>query len=156
MQVNLPATDILGSTLDWFEKAVPEPTDKNFTTQLGVHVEEFGEMLDELTPTDKDSMVFLRNLNTCVKEVAKRLKEGTIHVTVMAVDRRQFLDSICDQIVTGTGVAHMSRLKILGAMNEVNRGNHSKFDENGNPIFDANLKVTKGPNYITPDLAPFV
>jgi len=29
----------------WFERAVPEPTDKNRAVQLGVHFEEVSEML---------------------------------------------------------------------------------------------------------------
>lgn len=148
--------DTLTNTLAWFEKAVPEPEDKNFTTQLGVHVEEFGEMLDELTMLDQDSLVLIRNLRTCVTEVADRLKAGTIKAMVHDADRRMFLDALCDQIVTATGVGHMAGMKMVGAMVEVNRSNHSKFDDNGQPIFDENRKVGKGPNYSKADLSPFI
>ncbi len=152
----MSAHNTLATTSDWFQKVVAEPQEKHFTTQLGVHVEEFGEMLDELSPTDSASLVLLRNLNTCTKEVARRLKDGSIHVMIADGDRKAFLDSLCDQIVTATGIGHMQRMDMVGAVNEVNRSNYSKFDTDGNPIFDANLKVTKGPNYSPPDLEPYI
>lgn len=43
-----------------------------------------------------------------------------------------------------------------GALKEVNLSNWSKFDENGNPIFNENGKIVKGENYFKPDLAKFV
>mgnify|MGYP003402510591 CR=1 FL=1 len=38
--------DTLGMTKHWFEKAVPNPQTKNFTTQLGAHFEEIAEMMN--------------------------------------------------------------------------------------------------------------
>jgi hypothetical protein len=153
MQRNI---DTLSDTLTFFQKAVPDPQDKNFTTQLGVHCEEFGEMLDELTPLDSDSLIFLRNLRVTVSVFSERLKNGSVRVKVEDEDRLLFLDALCDQIVTATGTGHMANMNMTGAMNEVNRSNLSKFDDAGEPIFDANLKVTKGPNYSKADLSPFI
>lgn len=49
----------------------------------------------------------------------------------------------------------MNGFDIVGALQEVNRSNWSKF-ENGEPIFDENGKIKKGPNYRPPDLSKFV
>lgn len=147
--------DTLGNTLFWFEKAVPQPGTKNFTTQLGVHFEEVAEMIVEITPESEEVGTALLEALTSVKHLGELLKRaGGAHVK--DENRKLFLDAICDQIVTGTGVAHMSGFELIGAMNEVNRGNFSKFDDDGNPIFDENMKVAKGPNYVKADLTPFV
>ncbi|MNL46424.1 hypothetical protein D3C87_1691330 [compost metagenome] len=66
------------------------------------------------------------------------------------------LDSICDQIVTGTGVAHTLDYDIVGAMTEVNRSNFSKFDDAGLPIYNEQGKVMKGPNYSPAELSAYL
>ena len=65
------------------------------------------------------------------------------------------LDSLADQLVTGVGVAHMLRMDIIGALNEVNLSNFSKFVD-GIPQFDANRKIIKGPDYFKPNLELFL
>jgi len=146
---------ILSETKGWFEKAIPNPNIKNFTTQLGVHCEEVAEMLEEISAQDSEASRLLSNAFFAMKQLSMHLKKNG-GVSVEEENRVPFLDSICDQLVTATGVAHMSSFDPLGALNEVNRSNFSKFDENGNPIFDENMKVTKGRNYTKPDLTPFV
>jgi hypothetical protein len=49
----------------------------------------------------------------------------------------------------------MLDMDVLGALEEVNRSNFSKF-ENGKAVFDENGKITKGKNYSKPNLKPFV
>jgi predicted HAD superfamily Cof-like phosphohydrolase len=146
---------ILSHTKDWFEKAVPNPNTKNFTTQLGVHFEEVAEMITEITPENDEVGSALLDALTSVKHLGELLKRAG-GAYVQEAHHKDFLDSICDQIVTATGVAHMSNFDILGAMNEVNRSNFSKFGDNGEPIFDANMKVTKGPNYEKANLNEFI
>ena len=128
----------------WFERAVPNPTDKSRAVQLGVHYEEVDEMLSAT-----GDFGFTLGL------LAHRYKRD-YETKLDAVDRTELLDSLCDQIVTAIGVAHMFGLDISGALSEVNASNFSKFDSNGQPVFDANGKVSKGPNYRKPDLTPFV
>ena len=68
-----------------------------------------------------------------------------------------FLDSIADQLVTATGCATVHGMDPVGALNEVNRSNFSKFDEQGEPIYHPEThKLMKGPNYSEPNLAPFI
>jgi predicted HAD superfamily Cof-like phosphohydrolase len=141
--------------LGFFQKAVPEPADKNFTTQLGCHFEEVHEHLLELIPTTPETLNLLNEAKRATHALAEHLKtQGGVEI---APGRRlEFLDALCDQLVTAIGVAHMSGMDIVGGFDETNRSNLSKFDANGDPIFDQNMKVSKGPNYTKSDLTPFV
>ncbi len=49
----------------------------------------------------------------------------------------------------------MFDMDIVGALQEVNRSNYSKF-VNGRAVFDENGKIKKGPDYSKPDLTKFV
>lgn len=129
----------------WHERARPNPTAENFNVQLGCHFEEVGEMLDEL---DFDST--WSALRQDIKDLATRLKKGREHATI--VNRKKFLDSIGDQVVTGVGVGHTANMNAVEATARINTSNWSKFDEQGMPIFDANGKITKGPKYKEPVL----
>lgn len=145
--------DILTKTLAWFEKAVRQPNSKNLHTQVGVHLEEVNEMLMEISTPVLQTQQYLDRAKTALHALSTHLKSSD-NVIIIA-DREKYLDALCDQIVTATGCAHMSRLNILGAMDEVNRSNFSKF-VNDEPIFNENMKVMKGPAYTEPDLAHFV
>lgn len=131
----------------WFKKAVPNPTDKNRAVQYGCHLEEITEMLDEVLQVNQDATDLLQDEANWFK--TKFDGNPTIR------DKEEFLDSLCDQIVTAVGVAYMNGFDIVGALQEVNSSNWSKF-ENGEPIFDENGKIKKGPNYRPPDLSKFV
>ena len=146
---------VISETKGWFDKAVPEPQAKNFTTQLGVHFEEVAEMITEIMPENEEIGQALLDALTANKHLGELLKRSG-GISVKDENRKLFLDAICDQLVTAIGTAHMLDMDPVGALNEVNRSNFSKFDDQGNPIFDENMKVTKGPNYVKPDLTPFV
>lgn len=141
--------------LEFFKKGKPNPTPKDVSTQLGVHFEEVREMIIELIPTNPHVRILLDRAANSLHVLAEHLKltEGSVEMTE---NRILYLDAICDQIVTAIGCAHMSGMDIDGAMNEVNTSNLSKFDINGNPIFDANGKITKGPYYRKAELSPFI
>lgn len=131
----------------WFERAVPEPTDKNRAVQIGVHFEEVAEMAEALSQEG-----IAEDLNQVSGFFKTWLGVSRDHALI---DRKELLDSLCDQIVTAVGVAHMFGLDIAGALSEVNRSNWSKFVD-GHPVFDANGKIAKGPNYSKPDLDRFL
>lgn len=146
-------THPLEETYRWFTKAVPTPTDKNIRVQLGVHLEEVGELLAEMHTNDHTTMVLLEVTRKNLHDLSKRLKETD--PSVVFPDRRATLDAICDQLVTGTGFAYMLGMDPVGGLAEVNESNWSKFVD-GEPQFDENKKIKKGPNYRKPDLSPFV
>ena len=148
--------------LSWFEKAVPKPEKSNLQSQLGCHLEEVIEMLEciSVDNSDKKRSENFQALSTTIrnlKVVSNGFKNGNISVDWdLLKNDTKFLDAIIDQQVTGIGMAYMMGMDPIGAASEVNKSNWSKFDENGNPIFNENKKITKGPNYKVPNLTNFV
>ena len=131
----------------WFQLAVPEPTDKNRAVQLGCHFEEVAEMLAAIGET-----VIAERLALIATQYKK---DSEVEINEPGLDRTELLDALCDQIVTAVGVAHMFGLDIEGALVEVTRSNYSKFVD-GKPTFDANGKIAKPTTYSKPNLEQFV
>jgi predicted HAD superfamily Cof-like phosphohydrolase len=147
--------DVLRATFHWFQLARPTPTSKDFNVQIGCHFEEVAEMIEELSPLDQETGDLCAAALYSMEKLATHLKKTNTGVMVMGGDRKNFLDAICDQLVTATGAAQCLVMDPVGGLNEVNRGNFSKFVD-GKPIFDENGKIAKGPDYVKPDLTPFV
>lgn len=135
----------------WFARAVPNPTPRNFTVQMGCHLEEVREMLQATKGADNASEQALLAAEQALHAFAEGLKKGDFSVVVH--DRKEFLDALPDQIVTVTGLGYMQNMKMAEATERTNASNWSKFDADGQPIFDANGKVAKGPNYKKVDLS---
>lgn len=55
-------------------------------------------------------------------------------------------------ILCGTILEHGMQHKIEEVFNEIQRSNMSKLGEDGKPIYRADGKVMKGPNYFKPDI----
>lgn len=140
----------------FFRKAFPSPKNKNFHTQLGVHFEEIVEMMDHIYTTDPDTLNKLNIAMWHLTELSNHLKEQDNVISVNGANRIHFLDGLCDQLVTATGVGYMLGMNVSGGFAEVNRSNFSKFDENDEPILDSNLKMVKGSNYFKPNLKPYI
>ncbi|MBE2895750.1 nucleoside triphosphate pyrophosphohydrolase family protein [Pasteurellaceae bacterium HPA106] len=133
---------------DWFKKAVPNPTQRNTKVQIGCHFEEVVEMFTALGCEAPKELVEASN---AFKEMDD-LYAAKFNTTI---DRKELLDSLCDQIVTAVGVAYMLGMDIQGALDEVNASNWSKF-ENGEPVFLENGKIGKGKDYFKPKLNKFI
>lgn len=146
------------NNIKWFKTAKPNPTNKDFNVQLGVHFEEIAEMVEELKFHNAELPVygptFHASLLAMLKGVAQELKSGVMTASVK--NSVEFLDSLVDQTVTADGVAYMAGYDMEGAKDEVLRSNWSKFDANGNALFDGNGKIIKGPDYFKPDLQKYV
>ena len=69
--------------------------------------------------------------------------------------RQPALDSLCDQVITAIGAAHMYGFDILGALDAVNEANWAKFP-GGVPQFNVNGKIKKPEGWKPADLTPFV
>lgn len=138
--------NVLKQTLEWFKLAVPEPTDKNKSVQLGCCYEEFAELLTAQGCPITSSMV---------SGLAEEYKEGLQYVEESPEKRAETLDALCDIIVTAVGVAHMLNMDIIGAMQEVNRSNFSKFVD-GKPVFNEQGKIAKPDTYSPPNLERFI
>ena len=137
----------LASILEWQRQACQEPSDRDRSTALGVHMEEVAEMLASL------GMPAQARYLDAVADSFKRFSADAAEA--LDPDRQALLDALCDQIVTAIGVAHRFGLDIHGALAEVNRSNWSKLVD-GQFQYDANGKVIKPASYSPPNLAPFV
>lgn len=150
----------ISQIVSWMETAVPQSSisPENRHTQLGVHFEEIGEMLEAFlpamnTPSGKEQVTFFRDV---IAYAEKQLKGSKIQVDLDKLDRVALLDALCDQIVTAVGIAHVFSLDVEGALQEVANSNDTKFDIKGEPIFNQHQKIIKGPNYKSPDLNRFI
>lgn len=146
--------DILTRIYDWFA-ALKAPDDKARTVQLGVHFEEISEMLMTMSSTSVLAQTLLTQALYATKNLADVLKANSESIVVDIRDRVEFLDSLCDQIVTATGTGQRFGLPMPRAVEEVARSNDSKFVD-GRPLYNENGKVMKGPDYRPPNLAPFL
>lgn len=142
-------------TKKWFEVAIPEPTVETACIQVGCHYEEVSEMTE--STLDDDARHELVHIASAYKMNNPDYAESIEFLLCKdnESERKQFLDDMCDQIVTAIGVCHMFGFDIEGALAEVNRSNFSKF-EDGKAVFDENGKIKKGANYTAPNLAPFL
>lgn len=141
-------------TNNWFKEAVPvsKITRQSQTVQVGCHLEEVVEMLQEFeVPGFETDVQNAKHFLHVLAEIMKKNPEAFIRVT----NRKAFLDACADQLVTATGSAYMQGMNIVGALDEVNRSNYSKFVD-GKAVFNEHGKIAKGPNYTKPDLSPFV
>lgn len=149
-----PYVDPLNETQIWIQKCLPSPKDKDFHTQFGVFCEEVNETLSELS-CDTETFILVANAEKAMHQLAVHLKGHSGRIFIHEANRQDFLDGLCDVVVTAVTSSHTQGLNIVDAMCEVNRANFSKFVD-GKPIFDANGKVAKGPNYIKADLSASV
>ena len=147
--------NVIDSIFGWFKKAVPEPKVKNMNTQLGVHIEEVAEMLDEIYSREEDVNELITEACLIMERLGEVLKTTNNENLIVITNRERFLDALCDQIVTATGVGYMYGMDLPNALDEVNKSNYSKF-VNGEPIFNENLKIMKGPDYFIADVKPFI
>lgn len=141
------------SIKNWFELAKPNPSIEDACVQIGCHYEEVAEMAQCV---GDDCMAYAANI---VSEHYKNKNDAYLVDLELLVDdsesKTELLDSLCDQIVTAIGVAHMLGFDIEGALNEVNNSNYSKF-EDGKPAFNEQGKIGKGKDYFAPNLEKFV
>lgn len=135
----------------WFEVAIPEPTIEQACIQIGCHYEEMAEMAS--ATRDEEAVGELERIS------AEYKKPNWYYLDVINnfddEEKIELLDSLCDQIVTAIGVAHMLGMDIEGALKEVNKSNHSKF-EDGKAVFNEQGKISKGNNYKPPMLEKFI
>jgi hypothetical protein len=135
----------LQRTLEWFKLAVPYPSKKNKSVQIGCWAEESCEVLEALGEHHYDGL----------QAIADDYKSYDGEIALSAQQRLELLDGLCDVIVTAVGVAHMFDMDILGAMSEVNRSNFSKFVD-GKPVFNEQGKIAKPATFSQPNLEQFV
>lgn len=121
---------------------------------MGCHLEEVEEMLQTIYPNDSYDAELLQRAQDAITNLANHMKRKADAYRIdVSTD---LLDALADQIVTATGVGTFLGMNVPGALAEVNRSNYSKFNAEGKPIFNENMKVMKGPFYTKPDLTPYI
>jgi hypothetical protein len=146
----------LKDILDWFKEAVPNPTDKNRAVQLGVNIEETAELIGSVVggvfndKVDYPNALFA-TIAALINDKGDYIKKDVDGISATAVNRKELLDALCDQIVTAIGLASMFDLDICKGLDRVNESNWSKFVD-GKAIFNEQGKIAKGPNYKAPNL----
>lgn len=123
--------------------------------QTGVHFEEVTEHLDTVTGNDVEASLLVIEANDALKRLAEHMKSEPTRYSYQRGDHVKLLDALCDQNVTGVGIAYMKGFDMNAAMTEVNASNFSKF-VNGEAIFNEQGKIAKGPEFFRPDLSQFV
>lgn len=138
------------NTLNWFKQAIPNPTDEQKCIQIGCHLEEVEEMLDEInlggSNAQKEVLIESQSFKNTSDYYINKVQD---------IQDDRLLDAMIDQIVTAVGVCHMMGFDVMSALAEVNRSNYSKF-ESGQPVFDSNGKITKGKHYTPPNLTGMI
>ena len=71
-------------------------------------------------------------------------------------DLLEVADALTDILYVTYGAGHAFGIDLDKCFNEVQSSNMSKLDSNGKPIYNADGKVMKGPNYFKPDLSKFI
>ncbi|HKL36778.1 MAG TPA: nucleoside triphosphate pyrophosphohydrolase family protein [Salegentibacter sp.] len=69
-------------------------------------------------------------------------------------DLTEVADALGDMlyVLCGTIIEHGLEHKIEAIFDEIQHSNMSKLDENGNPIYNENGKVIKGPAFVRPNI----
>ena len=86
-----------------------------------------------------------------IREELNELKEALKNKDILEV-----ADALTDILYVTYGAGHAFGIDLDKCFNEVQKSNMSKLGENGNPIYNENGKVMKGPGYFKPDLTKFV
>ncbi len=150
VEVVYSITGVRISTDEWFAVVLANdaPGTDRFPVQLGCHLEEVVEMLNEVYVADSDVNSALEEACIELTKAAEVLKSGQQEV---AVDNPEaFEDSLLDQLVTGTGLLKMRGADVAESVARVDVANFTKFVD-GKPVYKDGGKIAKGLNFWNPE-----
>lgn len=142
-------------TANWLKACGKEPTPENLSVQLGVHLEEFCELLACLRTDSEGYAKLMERTRLDLEWFAGKLKKREQFVYIPTHMRVDALDALCDSEVTGNGVAYLAGFNKDAADQEVLASNESKL-EDGKPVILEGGKIGKGKDYKAPNLRGFV
>ena len=114
-----------------------------------IFMEKFGQMVRTKPQFPDDKTMQLR-LNL-IKEELSELEEA-----MKTKNLKEVADALTDILYVTYGAGYAYGIDLDQCFKEVQRANMSKLGEDGNPIYNEQGKVMKGPNYTKPDLSKFV
>ena len=120
----------------------------NFS-KVGIFMKTFGQDVKNKPSFSTDKINKLRM--DLIKEELDELNEAMKNKDLLEV-----ADALTDILYVTYGAGHAFGIDLDKCFNEVQNSNMSKLDSNGKPIYNADGKVMKGPNYFKPDLSKFI
>ena len=120
----------------------------NFS-KVGIFMKTFGQDVKDKPSFSTDKINKLRI--DLIKEELDELSEAMKNKDLLEV-----ADALTDILYVTYGAGHAFGIDLDKCFNEVQSSNMSKLDSNGKPIYNADGKVMKGPNYFKPDLSKFI
>lgn len=144
-------------TASWLHACGKEKSDANLSVQIGCHIEEFVEFLDQLELVDPHSMVVhrLAVASEILAEIGVSLKKRQEVARIPDCCRPRALDALCDMEVTGNGVAYLAGFDKEEADRAVLASNDAKLVD-GKPVILEGGKIGKPVGWKAPDLSGFV
>ena len=117
--------------------------------KVGIFMKTFGQEVKDEPSFSSDKINQLRI--SLINEELNELKEAMENKDLLEV-----ADALTDILYVTYGAGHALGINLDKCFEEVQNSNMSKLDDNGNPIYNEQGKVMKGPNYFKPDLSKFV
>ena len=144
-------------TAAWLTACGKAPTPANLSVQIGCHLEEVVEFLDqiELMNSDAQAVHQLAVAAELLEKVGSALKSVQEIAHIPAPNRERALDALCDMEVTGNGVAYLAGFLKDRADAAVLGSNDAKLVD-GKPVLKEGGKIGKPPGWVAPDLSKFV
>ena len=112
-------------------------------------METFGQEVKNKPSFSSDKINSLRY--DLIKEELEEFK-----VAMENKDLLEVADALTDILYVTYGAGHAFGINLDKCFEEVQNSNMSKLDENGNPIYNKDGKVMKGPKYFKPDLRKLI
>ena len=114
-----------------------------------IFMKTFGQNVKEKAEFPEKKIVELRyNL---IKEELDEFKEA-----IRENNLTEIADSLTDILYVTYGAGHAFGINLDKCFAEVQRSNMSKLDQRGNPIYNEEGKVMKGPNYFKPNFKKII
>lgn len=143
-------------TAAWLHACGKERNQHSLSVQIGCHIEEFVEFLDQIQLEDRGNHPARLTVATdLLIRIADALKIGHVRAGIPAVNRERALDALCDAEVTGNGVAYLAGFDKESADIAVMDANDAKLVD-GKPVILDGGKIGKPPGWKPANLRPFV
>jgi len=145
-------------TATWLRNCGKESNKLNaesISVQIGCHIEEVCELLDNLSVSKEG---YARLLQRCVIDLnalALKLKTGGVIAYIPEHLREDCLDALCDAEVTGNGIAYLAQMDKDEADDAVLTSNEAKLVD-GKPVILPGSKIGKPEGWKPPNLKPYV
>lgn len=145
-------------TANWLRNCGKESNKLNteaISVQIGCHIEEVCELLDNLSVSKEG---YARLLQRCVIDLnalALKLKTGGVIAYIPEHLREDCLDALCDAEVTGNGIAYLAKMDKEAADDAVLTSNEAKLVD-GKPVILPGGKIGKPEGWQPPNLKPYV